>query len=81
MWECPLVEVGRATAQSPDFRSRGLCSLPGQSILDLWRTKWLWEKVLQSTLSMLIVPPIFYCCTVHFDKRRVHSPTNALLLI
>jgi len=24
---------------------------------------------------------VFFCCTVHFDICRVHSPTNALLLI
>jgi hypothetical protein len=41
-----------------------MCSLPLQSMLDLWRIKCLWEKVLPSTLSMFIFPPVFH---IHFS--------------
>ena len=40
-----------------------------------------YDFILQSIMLAFFIFNFFYCCTVHFDICRVHSPTSAFLLI
>jgi hypothetical protein len=62
-------------------------TLKNESDLELYFDKRFFELLLLEDLMLAVLCTnkakgfFFNCCTVHSDICRVHSPTNALLLI